>query len=517
MDLAIAALVRGLSPEQLDEEVQRSYRELARAKQLPPDTPGWDGLLARTGDDQRVSLVTPLRHPETQKPVLARLDTMSPEQRASVADFFLWFILAGRGFGKSWVGSNWINEGAERATGEHMAIMGRDAHDVRFYCVEGDSGVLATARNDFYPKYEPSKRLITWPNGVKAKLFYAEEPNTVRGPNNFRAWCDEPASYQDAHLGLKGPNGEDTAMSNLLMTLRKGSPQLLVTGTPKPLKLVKDLMNYVGAVIVRGGTRENITLAPRWLKEMEDQYAGTRLGRQELDGEVLDDNPGALWRRAWIESQRVSSFPELERIVVAVDPAASDNKDPKTGKTRTGSGESAETGIIVGGRWWHPGEQRYHYYVVEDRTTRGSPNEWATVATQAYHYHRADRIVAERNNGGDMVEATLLNADDTVTTGTVWASRGKHTRAEPVSALYEQGRVHHVGRDFVHLEDQLCEWEPGMPSPDRLDALVWLITELMEAGSVTEDEDQHGVFFDHREGDFHNLTDLGRLFREEDN
>jgi phage terminase large subunit-like protein len=401
-------------------------------------------------------------------------------------DFFLWFIMCGRGFGKSWTGSSWINEGAERATGEFMGLLGRDAHDVRAFMIEGDSGILRTARNDFYPKYEPSKRLITWPNGVKANIFYAEEPNTVRGPNNFRAWVDEPASFQDALLGLKGPNGEDTAMSNLLMTLRIGSPQLLVTGTPKPLKLIRDLLKYEGLVLVRGGTRENkMNLSQRWLKEMETTYEGTRLGKQELDGEVLDDNPGALWQRSWVESSRTKDHPLLERIGVGIDPSVS-----------SGS-ESAEAGIITAGRWWHPVEERYHFYVLEDSSLKDTPKGWAQVAVNQYNHHKADFIVAERNNGGEMVELTIKTVGPHVNVSTVWASRGKHVRAEPISSLYEQGRVHHVGdpKKWEELEDQLCNWAPGMDSPDRLDALVWILTELNESTYMEEDNEGYEEFF----------------------
>jgi len=485
-----------LNPEYQVVQNRKGYRSQARPKQLPPDTVEWYKLLESTTDSklgipnlEMVSIVTDLRG---RKPVTKTLSSIgATEAQAWLTSFFLWFIQAGRGFGKSWTGSSWINEGAENATGEYMAIMGRDAHDVRAYCVEGDSGILRTARNDFYPKYEPSKRLITWPNGVKAQIFYAEEPNTVRGPNNFRAWADEPASYQDAALGLGGDNGEDTAFSNLLMTLRIGHPQLLVTGTPKPLKLVRDLLATVGCIVVRGGSRENQdNLAPVWFKQMEDKYAGTRLGKQELDGDLLDDNPGALWRREWIEKARVrlEDVPQQERVVVGVDPSASS------------TASSAEAGIITAGRWWHPGEERYHYYVLDDDSMRGSPNEWAKASLGAYSRHRADRIVAERNNGGEMVELTIRNCDrsGSAAVSTVWASRGKVTRAEPISALYEQGRVHHVGdpKKFDDLEDQQCTWEPGLDSPDRLDALVWAITELSDSGRTEESSEDHDNFWE---------------------
>lgn len=418
---------------------------------------------------------------------MLRLDEMGEEAVEAAKDFFMWFIRAGRGFGKTWVGANWINEGAEFATGEYMGLLGRDAHDVRAFMVEGDSGICSVAHSEFYPKYEPSKRLITWPNGVKAQLFYAEEPKTVRGPNNFRGWADEPASFKDAHLGLKGPNGEDTAMSNFLMTLRIGHPQLCVTGTPKPLKLVTDLLSYEGAFIVMGGTRENRgNLSPRWLKEMEKQYEGTRLGKQELDGEVLDDAPGALWRRAWIQEARLPKHPEsMDKVAVALDPSASSTE------------EANEAGIIVAGRYWNAHEERYHFFVLEDGSLRGTPNQWAKEAVRLYKAWLADVVVGERNNGGEMVEAIIRNVDPNVHYDSVWASRGKQTRAEPIAALYEQGRVHHVGsaNAFTLLEDQLCNWQPGMPSPDRLDALVWVLTMLLEGGYVESDAEAFDDFF----------------------
>jgi phage terminase large subunit-like protein len=514
-DLAVEALVRGLNPKELNESARTSYREGARAKQLPPDTEDWLDLLAIEDSETQVSIVSDVINPENNKPRLLRADQLSPEEQEHwLKGFFIWFIRSGRGFGKSWTGSNWINEGAEQATGEYMAIMGRDAHDVRAFCIEGDSGVLRTARRDFYPKYEPSKRLITWPNGVKAQVFYAEEPNTIRGPNNFRAWADEPASYQDAHLGLNPETGEDTAMSNLLMTLRKGDPQLCITGTPKPVKLIKDLLKEVGTIIIEGGTRENkANVSDKWLRKMDSQYGGTRLGRQELDGEVLDDNPGALWRREWIERDRVSVCPILERIVVGIDPQAV-KTDPKAiGKAVTSG--VGKTGIIAAGRWFNPGDQRYHFYVLEDKTGNYSPKEWATVAKNMFDFWLADRVVAERNNGGDMVESNIHTVDENLPVTVVWASRGKHIRAEPNSALSEQGRIHHVGpgRNFVDLEDQCCEWEPGMESPNNLDAFVWAITELMDAGTTDDDTDAHTDFWN-RDDDFE--QDLARSLGLED-
>jgi phage terminase large subunit-like protein len=416
----------------------------------------------------------------SKPPVTKPIADATPEE---LKFFFMWVILCGRGFGKSWTGSNWINRGARLATGEYMAIMGRDAHDVRAYCVEGDSGILKTAPADMYPVYKPSLRLLEYPNGVKAQIFYAEEPDTVRGPNNFRAWCDEPASYRDAAFGITNDDGKDTAMSNLLMTMRIGNPQMLVTGTPKPHKLIKDLINFRGAVIVRGKMDENTTLSDKFKSIMIDKFGGTRLGKQELDGEILDDNQNALWTRSWIERDRVASHPHLEAVVVAIDPMA--------------GGKNGKSGIVVAGRWWHPNEERYHFYVLKDASIAGSPETWANCATAQYSTYMADRVIGERNNGGDMVESTMRHSDGNIPFKSVWASRGKFTRAEPISRLYEQGRVHHVGDDFEELEDQMCTWQPSpsAESPNNLDALVWAITDLMDTEPIGEDTDAFEEFW----------------------
>jgi len=373
-------------------------------------------------------------------------------------------MLSGRGGGKTRPGAElvikWAREGYSP-----IALVGETKADVRDTMVEvGDSSILKVSPPWFMPEYEPSKRRVTWPNGVLGIIYSGDEPGQLRGPQHQKAWVDELAKF-------KYPQ---EAWDNLMLGLRMGNkPQAVVSTTPRPIKAIKELVkdertedNPTGRVAVtRGHTLENKdNLAPDFLSYIMRKYDGTRLGRQELAGEILDDNPNALWQRDQIDALRVTQHPDLVRVGVAIDPAASDNE------------YSAETGIIVGGIAPYMGA--LHAYILDDLTIKGSPNQWATAAVTGYYKNRADIIIGEVNNGGDMVGNTVKMIDKAVPFKAVHASRGKYTRAEPVSALYEQGRVHHVGF-FGLLEDQLCEWVPGETSPDRLDALVWLITELM--------------------------------------
>jgi len=321
--------------------------------------------------------------------------------------------------------------------------------------IEGDSGLLAISRPDFRPLYEPSKRCLTWPNGAIAMAYSGDEPDQLRGPQHDAAWADEPAKW-------KYPQ---EAWDNLEFGLRLGAhPRIVATTTPRPIKLIRDLLQDPMTVVTRGSTYDNIAnLAPSFLDRMTRRYEGTRLGRQELHAELLEDVPGALWQRQHIETYRVPRIPELSRVLVGIDPAMS-------------SGENAnETGIIIAGKG-----QDGHAYVLEDLSCRLSPDGWARRAISGYHRHRADRIVAEVNNGGDLVERVIRTVDRSVPYRPVRASRGKAIRAEPVAALYEQGRVHHVGL-FADLEDQMCAFTPDQygGSPDRVDALVWCLTELL--------------------------------------
>jgi phage terminase large subunit-like protein len=392
-----------------------------------------------------------------------------PNQLIPEGDWTTWLILAGRGFGKTRTGAEtirqWVCGDTPLSKGRYhkIALVAETAPDARDVMVEGPAGLLACHPKDFRPTYFPSKRSVEWPNGAQAILFNAVEPDQLRGPQFDAAWCDELAKWRYA---------SDT-WDQLQFGLRLGDhPRQIVTTTPRPIPVVRRLMNDANTFVTRGRTYDNAAnLAAPFLRQIEERYAGTRLGRQELDGEVLDDIPGALWNREIIDGNRRPEAPELDRIIVAIDPAAT-------------SGEEAdETGIVaVGIATDADGYTRG--YVLADRSLRGTPEEWAKAAVKLYRELDADRIVAEKNQGGEMVEAVLRTVDRNVPITLVSATRGKVVRAEPASALYEQGRVHHVGR-FDKLEDQMCMFSrdidrtPGN-SPDRVDALVWGLTAVFE-------------------------------------
>ena len=380
-----------------------------------------------------------------------------PEQLAPDGDWTIWLYLAGRGSGKTRSGCEWVQDQVTSGRAGRVALVAPTSGDVRDVIVEGESGFLAVAPDWNRPTWEPSRRRLTWPNGAVATTYSADEPERLRGPQHDLALCDEMGSWRYPE-----------AWDMLMMGLRLGArPRCCVTTTPKPSKLIRGLVAREGqdVAITRGRTYDNAAnLAPSFLATIIKQYEGTRLGRQELDAELLTDTPGALWTRDMIEASRVDPLaaPAMRRIVVAIDPAVSSGED------------SDETGIVVAGLGFDD-----KGYLLEDLSGRYTPTEWASIAVRAYHKHKADRIVAEVNQGGAMVESTVRVVDPNVSYKAVHASRGKVARAEPVSALYEQGRIHHVGA-FPALEDQLCDFAPGATSsPDRLDALVWAVTELM--------------------------------------
>lgn len=390
-----------------------------------------------------------------------------PNQLEPAGNWTTWLILAGRGFGKTRVGAetirSWVCGDTPLSPGRcsRIALVAETAADARDVMVLGESGILANHPKDFRPEWSPTNRRLTWPNGAQAWCYNATEPDQLRGPQHDGAWTDELAKFQYA----------DDTWDQLQFGLRLGEhPRQIVTTTPRPIPIIKKLMNDVDCVVTRGRTYDNAAnLASPFLKQIEERYGGTRLGRQELEGLILDDMPGAMWNTRVLEDARRPEAPELERIVVAVDPAVT-------------SGEEAdETGIVAVGLARDPdGNQRG--YVLADRSMRGTPEEWARAAVGLYHEFDADRIVAEKNQGGEMVSAVLKTVDRNVPITLVTATRGKIVRAEPISALYEQGRVHHVGR-FDKLEEQMCMFtrdvdrSPGK-SPDRVDALVWGLTDL---------------------------------------
>lgn len=387
----------------------------------------------------------------------------------------IWLILAGRGFGKTRAGVETCIDWVKTGQCKRLALVAEDSADARDVMVEGESGILACSQHDFMPDYEPSKRRLTWPNGALATLFSAEDYESLRGPQFDGAWCDELCKWRYAQQ----------AWDNLMFGLRIGAhPRCIVTTTPRPITLLKDIILRSDTVITKGNTRENlVNLAPIFRKSVVEKYEGTRIGRQELDAEILDDVPGALWTRTILERQRIKpqssehpvQLPDFRRVVVAVDPPAT---------------EKAECGIIVCGI---DGQGRG--YLLEDSSLHGSPDEWGTTAVRAYDEWEADLLVYEANQGGDMVAQVIRNAArvmrekrvrdaDFVSLKAVHATRGKYVRAEPVSQLYEQGKVYHVGF-FAQLEDQMCEYTPDADmgySPDRMDAMVWAFTELLVGG-----------------------------------
>jgi phage terminase large subunit-like protein len=369
-------------------------------------------------------------------------------------DWRVWLLLAGRGFGKTLAITQWALAQARAMPKSRGALVAPTEGDARDVLVEGESGILIIAPPDFMPKYEPSKRRLTFPNGSTARLFSADEPNRLRGPQHHWAICDEIAAW-----------GQPEALDMLLLGLRLGeNPRAAIATTPRPTAIIRRLLDDPTVAVTRGSTYENrANLAPAFFEGIVSRYAGTRIGRQEIDGEVLDEAAGRLFRREMIDF--VAEAPPLKRIVVAIDPAV------------TAGADSDETGIVAAGVGFDD-----HGYVLEDASVKASPGEWARAAVEAYRRWDADRIVAEVNNGGDLVAHTIRTVDADVPLTLVRASRGKLARAEPVAALYEQGKVHHAGV-FEALERQMCEgWAK---SPDRMDALVWAITELMSEPAGT--------------------------------
>lgn len=377
-----------------------------------------------------------------------------PNQLPPAGDWRTWLLLAGRGFGKTRCGAEWVREQMESGMCSRVALVAPTAADVRDVMVEGESGILAVCPPSSKPLYEPSKRRLTWPNGALATTYSADEPDRLRGPQHDGAWADELAAW-------KYPEAWD----QLMFGLRLGAdPRAVVTTTPRPVGVIRDLLKSDTTETTRGSTYENEeNLAAVFLEKVVAKYEGTRLGRQELAGELLDDIPGSLWTRQMIDEAHNDSAPNMKRVVVAIDPAVTSGED------------SDMTGIVVAGVGVDG-----RGYVLADRTCRLSPDGWAKRAVEAYEEFNADRIVAEVNNGGDMVEGVIRSAAPRIPYKKVHASRGKRVRAEPIAALYEQGKVGHVG-ELQELEDQMCSFVPeGYDgSPDRVDSLVWAMTELM--------------------------------------
>lgn len=387
-----------------------------------------------------------------------------PLDKTDTAGWVSWLILAGRGFGKTRSGAEWVRDLVENKNYRRIALVAEDAGDARDVMVEGESGIIAISPPWNRPNYEPSKRRLTWPNGARATIFSADDPESLRGPQHDAAWLDELCKWRY----------QQEAWDQLQFGLRLGKrPVQCITTTPKPTKLLKEIVSRPSTLITKGHTYDNLdNMAPTFREAIVARYEGTRLGRQELNAEILDDNPNALFHQGIIDSARMrrKDMPDdISRTVVAVDPPA------------TGNEKSDECGIVVASRDT-PNTNHAHFYVEHDGTVQGrSPKQWAAAAISLYYKYEANAIVIEVNQGGDMATQTILNEDPTVKVVSVRASKGKWVRAEPVAGLYEQGRVHHIGT-HSELEDQMCDFDPSGTvegrSPDRMDALVWALAEL---------------------------------------
>lgn len=429
-----------------------------------------------TSDFERLALLSP----ETRERILAGLDDAAaqalahdwswaarPEQLAPEGAWRIWLMMAGRGFGKTRAGAEWVRAIAEGDGGARIALVGATLGEARSVMVEGPSGLLAIAPWWNRPAFSSALRRLIWPNGAMAILFGAADPETLRGPQFSHGWADEIAKWA----------GGEAAWDNLMMGMRLGrAPRVLATTTPRPVPLVRRLVALDGAdvAVTRGRTADNgANLAEGFIAAMERSYGDTRLGRQELEGELIEDVEGALWNRALLERCRARHVPAgengagpLARVVVAVDPPASATGDA--------------CGIVVAGL----GQDGRAYVIADASVEKATPEGWARAVAAAAVAHGADRVVAEANNGGAMVESVLRAAEAALPVRLVHASRGKAARAEPVAALYEAGRVLHLGA-FWQLEDQMCGLVAGGGyvgpgrSPDRADALVWALTELM--------------------------------------
>jgi phage terminase large subunit-like protein len=431
---------------------------------LPSSNESLASSLARLPTPQRETFLSSLTEDEARVLKYEWRFWARPSQLPPPGDWRIWLILAGRGFGKTRTIVETVQERVERGLAKRIHIVARTAPDGRDVIVEGQSGFLGCATPWCRPIYEPTKRRLSWPNGARATLFSAEEPNLLRGPQCDTAIADELASW-------KYPDTWD----QLMFGLRLGSdPRVFVATTPRPTKIIKELVARSGGdvAVTRGSTFDNReNLAPQFLSDIARRYEGTRLGRQELYAEILDDAPGALWKQGQIEGLRVARAPDLRRIVIGVDPAVTANED------------SDETGIVVAG----VGKDGHGYVLADGTMSKATPNQWAGQVAALYRKHGADRVVAEVNNGGDLVEVNLRTVNANLPVTKVRASRGKQVRAEPIAALYEQGKVHHVGL-LAQLEDQMTTWDPAFStkSPDRVDALVWALSELMLGGAGWE-------------------------------
>lgn len=374
-----------------------------------------------------------------------------------------WLILAGRGWGKTRTGAEVIRDEVESGRSKRIGLVAETSSDGKDVIVNGESGIMAVSPPWFRPTFTASnsngRPKLIWPNGAIAALYDAREPDQLRGPQHDFVWFDELAKFRYA----------ESVFDQAMFGLRLGNhPRWISTTTPRPISLIKRLLNQQGVVTTRGKSSENfVNLAASYKTNVIERYRNTRLGRQELDAEILEDVPGALWTRRGLDEGRVQTAPGLKRLLIGVDPSVS------------GSENANETGIIVAGM-----SEANEGYILEDWSLKATPDQWARRVVAAYRKYNADGVIAEANQGGEMVRMVMQSIDSAINVKLVHASRGKYIRAEPISALYEQGRVHHVGT-LPTLEDQMIAFTPERAadrsdgiSPDRVDALVWVLTDL---------------------------------------
>lgn len=410
--------------------------------------------LLRLSKEEREEIINSLT-PEEQQALLTDWTFLArPNQLQPKGRWFIWLIRSGRGAGKTRTGAEFVVDRVKKGF-KRIALVGQTKADCRDTMVELEqSSILKVCPPSLRPSYSPSKRRITFAAGATATTFSGDEPDQLRGPQFDTAWVDELCKF-------KFPR---ECWDNLMFSLRLGKdPKVVVTTTPRPIPLLKEIMSRKDCIDVRYSTYGNIdNLSDLYIKNLRETYDGTRLGQQEIHGKILEDNPDALWKSEQIEALRVTKVPELKKIMTGVDPAVTSSK------------KSNETGIVVCGKGTDG-----HFYVLDDRSLKASPDKWARAAIAAHNAYKGDKIIAEANQGGDLVESTLRTVDANVPFKKVCASRGKVVRAEPISALYEQGKVHHVGT-FADLETQMTDWNPleDTYSPDRVDALVWALSEL---------------------------------------
>ena len=412
-------------------------------------------LLADLPDDERRKFLSSLSDADAEALLYEWRNFLArPSQIAPDGEWSTWMALAGRGWGKSETGAQWVREIVKSGV-MNIAIIAETQKDLEEVMVRR---ILSVHPPHERPKVRYKPVRILWPNGAEALGYNGTEPDQLRGPEFEAAWCDELAKYRYAR----------DVWDMLQFTMRSGNdPRTFVSTTPRPIPIIKEIARDKTTIVTRGSTFENAgNLPEKFLDRVKEKYSGTRLGRQELGGEIIDDIPGALWTRAMIDEALVKEHPDLVRVVVAVDPSGT--------KGKSDNGDSI--GIVVAGQGVDG-----NTYILADRTCKLSPSGWGRRAYEAYTEFDADRVIAERNFGGAMVEHVIRTVDPKISYKEITASRGKVARAEPVAALYEQGKVKHVG-SFTELEDQMCLFGDGGyegdGSPDRADALVWAVTEL---------------------------------------